>query len=113
MWYMNGSTFQIFLKLELKLAQIYENLKKEKMGNFGQNLAQNQADWYMNGSHFLGKLVYVRVQFQIPSSTSLLKTKLKLPTPLELYIYPTQHELEVRTSLQNFQGIFSNLIYMY
>ena len=26
---------------------------------FGQNLARNWADWYMNGSLFLGKLVFV------------------------------------------------------
>ena len=38
----------------------------ETIGNFVQNLAQNWADWYMNGLLFLEKLVFVWVYFQIP-----------------------------------------------
>ena len=65
-----------FIKI---LAQIQENLGKigclngsinqnfgpnqrkflEKSGDFAQNWAQNWADWYMNGSLFLEKLVFV------------------------------------------------------
>ena len=70
-WYLNGSiNFQDF-----------PNLRKSEKNqvNFGQNLAQNQADWYMNGSLFLQKLVFVWVLLQIPTSMSLLKAKLRTP----------------------------------
>ena len=49
------------------------------MGSFGQNLAKNQAEWYMNGSLFLGELVFVWVQFHIPSGTSLPEPNLSYP----------------------------------
>ena len=58
---MNGSKFgQIW-------AKIGSNLRKflEEIDNFVQNLAQNWADWYMNGLLFLEKLVFVWINFQI------------------------------------------------
>ena len=54
-----------------------------EMGNFGQNLAQNLPDWYMNGSLFLWRLVFVWIQFQIPSGISLRKPNLSSPPPPE------------------------------
>ena len=72
-WYMNGSIFQ---KLDSNLRKF-----EKKSDNFGQNFAPNQADWYVNWSLFLGKLVYVWVQFHIPSGTSLPKPKLSYPLP--------------------------------
>ena len=49
---------------------------------FFKILARNRADWYMNGSRFLGKLVFVWIQFRIPSGTSLPKPNLThLPPP--------------------------------
>ena len=41
------------------------------------NLAQNWTDWYMNGSLFLEKLVFVWVYFQILRRHIPAKTKLK------------------------------------
>ena len=35
------------------------------MGNFAQNLAENWSNWYIKGSLFLEKLVFVWVYFQI------------------------------------------------
>ena len=49
------------------------------MGNFGQNLAQNWADWNTNGSLFLGKLVFVWVHFQNSQQQIPTKTKLRWP----------------------------------
>ena len=43
--------FQNFPKFEPKLDS---NLNK-KNGNFGQNLAKNRMDWYMNGFTFSSK----------------------------------------------------------
>ena len=37
------------------------------------------ADWYMNGSRFLEKLVFVWVYFQIPQRDVPTKTKLEYP----------------------------------
>ena len=48
-----------------KIFPIGSNLRKIKSGYFAQNLAQNPADWYMNGSLFLKKFIYVWVYFQI------------------------------------------------
>ena len=45
--------WDFFFKFEPNWFKFKEIL--EKSGNFGQNLVQNQADWYMNGSLFLGK----------------------------------------------------------
>ena len=65
-----------------RLFKILPNLSQKcgnwggKKGNFGRNLAQNQIDLYMNGSLFLGKLVYVWVKFQILSGKSLPKVNL-------------------------------------
>ena len=42
---------------EIKLAHICENLGK--WVNFGHNFAKTLGDWYMNGSHFLEKLVSI------------------------------------------------------
>ena len=46
---------------------------------FVQNLAQNWADWYMNGLLFLEKLVFVWAYFQIPWRHIPTKTKLEYP----------------------------------
>ena len=51
----------------------------EKICNFVQNLAQNRADWYMNGLLFLEKLVFVWVYFQIPWQHIPTKTKPEYP----------------------------------
>ena len=51
----------------------------EKSDDFAQNLAQNWADWYMNGSLFLQKLVFVWVYFQILRWHIPTKTKLEYP----------------------------------
>ena len=69
-WYMNGLIFQKFPKFKKIL---------EKLGNFAQNLAKNWTDWYMNGSVFLEKLVFVWVYFQILWQHILTKTKLEYP----------------------------------
>ena len=44
-----------FFKIWPHMSQNWLKFKKilEKIGNFVQNLAQNWADWYMNGLHFL------------------------------------------------------------
>ena len=46
-----------FFKIFPNLSQNWLKFKKilEKSGDFAQNLAQNWADWYMNGSLFLEK----------------------------------------------------------
>ena len=54
----------------------------ENPGNFNQNWGQNWADWYMNGSIFLEKLVFVWVYFQIPQQHVITKTKLEYPPGL-------------------------------
>ena len=46
--------FQNSPKFEIK-----RKFEEKKSGNFGQNLAQNQADCIMNGLLFLQKLVYL------------------------------------------------------
>ena len=61
-----GRFFKIFATLNwLKSKKILE-----KSGDFIQNLTQNWADWYMNGSIFLEKLGFVWVP---------TKTKLEYP----------------------------------
>ena len=76
-WYMNGSIFQFFQKFEPNWFNL-RKLEEKKSGDFGQNLAL----WYMNGSLFLGKLVYVWAKFQISRGTFLPKQKLSyLPPP--------------------------------
>ena len=71
-----------FFKIWPNLSQNWLKFKKilEKIGNFDQNLAQNWADWYMNGLLFLEKLVFVWVYFQIPWRHIPTKTKLEYPT---------------------------------
>ena len=73
---MNRSIFQNFPKFEPKLKK---KKKKKKSGDFAQHLAQNWFDWYMNGSLFLEKLVFVWVYFQIPLRHIPTKTKLEYP----------------------------------
>ena len=72
-----------FFKILLNLSQNWLRLKfkkiLEKIVNFVQNLAQNWADWYMNGLLFLEKLVFVWVYFQIPWQHIPTKTKLEYP----------------------------------
>ena len=70
-----------------------------KIGNFVQNLAQNWADWNINGLLFLEKLVFVWVYFQIPWRHIPTKTKLEYPSPRDdciceaLWHRPKQSEL--------------------
>ena len=68
------------LVYEWVIFQIWSNLSQNwlkfkkilgKIGNFVQNLAQNWADWYMNGLLFPEELVFVWVYFQILWGTSL------------------------------------------
>ena len=56
-----------FFKISPNLSQNWLKFQKilEKSGDFAQNLAQNWSDWYMNGSLFIEKLVFVWVFFQI------------------------------------------------
>ena len=81
---MNGSIFQNLANLNL--SQNWLKFKKilEKIGNFVQNLAQNWANWYMNGLLFLEKLVFVWVYFQIRGGT---KTKLEYPPNVGIGLY--------------------------
>ena len=69
---MNGLIFQNFSQNWLKSNKIYE-----KSGDFAQYLAQNWFNWYINGSLFLEKLVFVWVYFQIPLRHIPSKTKLE------------------------------------
>ena len=64
----------IFLIYSIIWAKIWK-----KNCNCVQNLAQNWADWYMNGLLFLEKLVFVWVYFQIPWRHIPTKTKLEYP----------------------------------
>ena len=47
-----------FFKIFPNLSQNWLKFKKiwEKLGNFAQNLVQNWANWYMNGSLFSLKI---------------------------------------------------------
>ena len=57
------------------------------MGRFFKifpNLSQNWADWYMNGSLFLEKLVFVWVYFQISWWHVPTKTKLEYPPGVDV-----------------------------
>ena len=56
-----------FFQIWPNLSQNWLKFKKilEKVGIFVQNLAQNWANWYINGLLFLEKLVFVWVYFQI------------------------------------------------
>ena len=65
---------------------IFQNLKKFKtileiLANFAQNLAQIKANWYMNGSLFLKKLLFVWVYVQTLWQYISTKTKLAPPSP--------------------------------
>ena len=73
---MYGSIFQNFLKFGSKFKKILERL-----GIFAQYMAQNWADWYMNGSLLLGKLVSVWFYFQILWWYIPTKTKLEYTPP--------------------------------
>ena len=68
-WYMNGLIFKKFRNLS----------RFWKIGWFCSNLAKNWTDWYMNGSLFLEKFVFVWVYFQIPWRHIPTKTKLEYP----------------------------------
>ena len=72
-----------FFKIWPNLSQNWLKFKKilEKIGNFVQNLAQNWANWYMNG---LLKLVFVWVYFQIHGGT---KTKLEYSPNVGIGLY--------------------------
>ena len=56
-----------FSKLSHICAKVGSNFTKilEKTGEFAKNLAQIWVDWYMIGSLFLEKLVFVCIYFQI------------------------------------------------
>ena len=71
---MNGSISQNVPKFEP--IKIGSNLKKE-LSPKSPNLAQNWADWYMNGSPFHEKLVFVWVYSQILQRNIPTKTKLE------------------------------------
>ena len=75
---MNGSIFPNLSQNWLKSNKIYE-----KLGDFAQYLAQNWFDWYMNGSLFLEKLLFVWVYFQFRCITSLPKPNLSTPPRVE------------------------------
>ena len=70
-----------FSKFAQIRAKIGSNLRKfwKKISYFVQNLAQNSADWYMNGLLFLAKLAFVWVYFQILWRYIHTKTKLEYP----------------------------------
>ena len=72
-----------FSKIFPNLSQNGLKFKKilEKWGGFAQNLVQNWSNWYMNGSLFLEKLVFVWAYFQIPRWHIPTKTKLEYPLP--------------------------------
>ena len=72
-----------FFKIWPNLSQNWLKFKKilEKIGSFVQNLAQNWADWYMNGLLFLEKLVLVWVYFQILWRHIPTKTELEYSPP--------------------------------
>ena len=59
----------------------FNKICEEKLGDFAQYLAQNWFDWYMNGSLFLEKLVFVWVYFKFCCGTSLPKPDLSIPPP--------------------------------
>ena len=75
-----------FFKIWPNLSQNWLKFKKilEKIGNFVQNLAQNWANWYMNGLLFLEKLVFVWIYFQIREGT---KSKLEYPPNVGIGLY--------------------------
>ena len=77
----SGKWMGRFFKIWPNLSQNWLKFKKiwGKIGNFVQNLAQNWADWYMNGLLFLEKLVFVWVCFQIPWQHIPTKSKLEYP----------------------------------
>ena len=80
----NPNLSQNWLKFRqnwLKFRQNWLKFKKilEKLSDFAQNLVQNWSEWYMNGSHFLEKLVFVWVYFQILQRYIPTKTKLEYP----------------------------------
>ena len=66
-----------FFKILPNLSQNWLKFKKIIV----QNLAQNWADWFMNGLLFLEKLVFVWVYFQIPWRHIPTKTKLEYWVP--------------------------------
>ena len=70
-----------FFKIWPNLSQNWLKFKRilEKICHFVQNLAQNLADWCMNGLLFLEKLVFVWVYLQIPWRHIPTKTKLEYP----------------------------------
>ena len=76
---MNGFEWVHFFKF----SQTWLKFKKilEKSGDFAQSLAQNWADWYMNGSFFLlEKLVYLHGStFKFRGNMSLSKPNLSTP----------------------------------
>ena len=73
-----------FFKIFENLSQNWFKFKKilEKSDDFAQNLVQNWADRYMNGSLFLEKVVFVLVYFQILQQHVPTKTKLEYPPGL-------------------------------
>ena len=75
--WVNFSKFShIWVKIWPKFKKIFE-----KSGNSAQNLAQNRSDWYMNGSLFLQKLLFVWFYIQIMRRSICTKTKLSIHPP--------------------------------
>ena len=95
-WYMNdpleNAKFGIWMgrcfKISPNWSQNWLKFKKilEKSGDFAQNLMQNWSNWYMKGSLFLEKLVFVWVYFRILRWNIPTKTKLEYPTGFPLFI---------------------------
>ena len=72
-----------FFKIWPNLSQNWLKFKKilEKIGNIVQNLAQNWADWYMNGLLFLENWYLYGSTFKFRGGTSLPKPNLSTPPP--------------------------------
>ena len=87
-----------FFKICTNLKWNWLKFKKilEKSGDFDQNLAQNWTSWYMNGSLFLEKLVFVWVYFQILWRHIPTKTKLEYSRALQLQ-YDSVREIDSHT----------------
>ena len=78
-----------FFKSSPNLSQNWLKFKKilEKLGDLAQNLAKNWTNWYMNGSLFFEKLVFLHGStFKFRGSTSLPKPNLSTPRGFSLLI---------------------------
>ena len=82
----------------------------EKYGDFVQNLVQNWAVWYMNGSLFLWKkMLFVWVYFQIPQRHVPTKIKFEHP-PVNFKVIPVYIIIDW-TSLEIWAGLIFLLFF--